>query len=89
MKIKVQWRQEIEGVSEIEVPEAEVAKWLNEPWNQGHDRFPVKPEDITAKDAFDWLQSGDDDVWAEQIDHERDAKALPWSDTELERLAPE
>lgn len=82
----MRWRREYDGVSEVEVDETEVAKWLNEPWNQGHDRFPVKPADVTAKDALDWLQSGDDDVWVDQIDVENDAKTTPWNDVELEGL---
>jgi hypothetical protein len=86
VKIKVEWKREIEGISEIEVDAGKVADWLNEPWNKAPGQPHVTPEMVTEKEAFDWLQSGDDDVWAEQIDTERDARDLPWNDLELERL---
>jgi hypothetical protein len=88
MKIKVEWKRETTGVSEIDVPEAEVAAWLNESYNRRSKDDPDRtPESITPQDCLDWLQSGDDDVWIDQIDHERDEKNVPWNDTELERLA--
>lgn len=81
MKVKVEWKQEVEGVSEVEVDEADVATWLNE-WSKDK----KNPEDVTPEDCFDFLQSGDDDVWAEQIDVEQDSRLMPWNDLELERL---
>jgi hypothetical protein len=57
MKIKVEWKRETEGVSEIEVDEAAVIAWLNE-WSQE----PVTT--ATPQDCFDFLQSGADDKCA-------------------------
>lgn len=86
MKIKVRWRRETEGVSEIEVPEAEVLAWLNDPVTGGSKAGTWTLDQVTPKIALEWLESGDDDVWASQIDTERDAKAMPWNEIELEGL---
>lgn len=86
MKIKVEWRREYEGVSEVDVPTEEVLAWLNDPVTGGPQAGTWTAENLTAKEHFEWLQSGDDDVWMEQIDVERDAKTMPWNEVELERL---
>lgn len=84
MKIKVEWERTSKGISEIEVDEDQVLEWMRDPkW--GHDKDAIE---VTAKDCFDWLQSGDDDVWLEQCDLERDVVDYPWGDdVELEGLA--
>lgn len=85
MKIKVRWTMETEGVSEIEVPDDEVLAWANDTVTGDGKTYT----EVTPQLAFDWLDSGDDDAWIEQIDLERDAKVFPWNPVELDRLARE
>lgn len=87
MKIKVEWRRETQGVSEVEVNVDEVADWLND---SGDPKAPITPESVTAQDCYDFLDSGDDEEWIQQIDHDRDMKPFPWGDDyELEGLVRE
>jgi hypothetical protein len=88
VKVKARWRQETEGVTEFEVDANEVLAWLSDPVTGGPDAGTWTLDKITPKECLEWLQSGDDDVWRDQIDYKRDAVTLPWSDTELDGLEP-
>lgn len=73
MKIDINWTQEIEGTTEIDVPEAEVRAWLDDPVTGGERAGNVG--DITAEDCYQWLTCGDDDVWTQEIDPQLDMTA--------------
>lgn len=85
MKIKVEWKRETEGVTEFEVPEAEVLAWLNDPLTGGPEAGTHT--EVTPKHALEWLQAGDDEVWTSQIDSDRDTKPTFWGEFELMGLA--
>lgn len=86
MKIKVEWEMTTRGESHIEVDEDEVRAWLDDPVTGGQRAGAVG--DITEQDCYDFLEAGDDDVWIDFIDIERDATEFPWNPIELERLIP-
>jgi hypothetical protein len=70
VKIEFAWKREVEGVTEIDVPEDEVRAWLDDPVTGGERAGNVG--EITAEDCLEWLKCGDDDYWSDQINPDRD-----------------
>lgn len=72
MQITLHWREEVDYTSAIEVDEDAVRLWLAD-----YDEDKVDAEhQVTAEEFRDFLESGDDAEWFDQVDTERDFMAV-------------